>query len=582
MRLSRRTVLGLAPAVLLVGCAEVPSSGPVVEVSATPGAPATGGLEIAPDPPAMGATPELILAGFLAASLVPTNNYAVARQFLTARASTAWNPASGVQVYDSDNHPPVVTDSSALLRAPLLGSIDAGGFYTSGHQPDFEHDFRLTEVGDQWRIDSPGDGVLVSRYELLRAYSVLGVHCLDRLGSGLVVQQVFLPTRSVTATAAVQALLRGASQWLHPAVTTAVIDGTSLATPAVTLDADGVAQVSLTNQIGGLRDDQRRGLAAQLLWTLNDRTRVSGLRIQQQGQSFAVPGAGADGVVHASALAGFAPVVEPTSRDPHALVGGKLVRLVSTGAIPDAELLPDGWGHSAQSFALSTDGASLAVVADSGTRLFSAHAPASSQPTLLAEGTALLRPQFGPDGQVWALDRGAAGGRAALITAKDGQAGRVVLPDLAGAVPIAARVAPGGGRLALVTSGGSADQLGFVRLRGNPDLLIDGWRPLTLVSSLGELGVLRDVAWISSTRLVVLGAVDASSSAEVFVVDVDASEVDSIGPGTDMQLSSLAALPTTSGIVVSALTTDGKVLVYQDGSRWQQYTSGASAICYQG
>ncbi len=582
MRLSRRTLMSMLAVPLVAGCAQVPSSGPLVEVSGAPSTTATGGLDIAPDPPAMGATPELILAGFLAACLVPTNNYAVARQFLTARASTAWDPNSAVHVYDSDNHPPVVTDSSALLRAPLLGSVDAGGFYTSGFEPDFEHDFDLTQVGDQWRIDAPGDGVLVSRYELVRAYSALSVHCLDRLGDRLVVQQVFLPTRSLNATTAVQALLRGPSPWLHPAVTTAVIDGTTLATPAVTRDAAAVAEVSLSNQIGALGGDQRRGLAAQLLWTLDDQGGASGLRLEQRGQPFSVPGAGADGVIHSSALASFAPVVEPTSRDLQAVIDQKLVRLVSTGSNPVGAALPPEWDHQVLSFALSTDAVTMALVVDAGRQVYSTRIGTTTQPALLAEGSALLRPQIDSSGRIYTLDQGPAGGAATLLTALDGHVERIGLPDLGGAAPIAARVAPGGGRLALVTAGPEANQLGFVRLRGNPDLALDGWRPLTLVSSLGPLTVLRDVAWISATHMVVLGAVDAASSAEVFVVDVDASEVESLGPGIDMQLSSLAALPTTSGIVAAALTADGKVLVYQDGSRWQQYAKGASAISYQG
>lgn len=582
MKLSRRTVLGLASATFLAGCSRVPISGPVVRVSGSPGVTATGGVDIAPAPPAVGATPELILTGFLAASLVPTDNYAAARQFLTPRASTAWVPNASVNVYDSDNHPPVTTDSSALLRAPLLGTIDVRGFYTAGYEPAFEHDFNLVKIGDQWRINAPGDGVFVSRYELHRAYSILSVHYLNRLGSGLVPQQVFIPTRGLSPTTAAQALLRGASPWLRPAVTTAVIDGTGLAAPAVTVDSAGVAEVSLTDQIGSLHDQQRKALAAQFFWTLDDRTPINGLRLEQRGQAFSVPGAGADGVVRAPALADLAPVPDATRRDAYAIVGGTLNRLVTTGFAATGGSWAKGWNHQVQAISLSADGRVVALVADSSTRLFTVRTDSDAQPVPVAEGGALLRPQIDATGTIWVVDRASPGG-ASMLTVSGGVVTRTTLTGLAAAVPVAARVSPGGERLALVTVQQGLTQLGFLRLRGNPGLVVDGWRALTLVSSLGPLDVLRDVGWISATQLVVLGAVDVSSPAEVFVVDVDGSDVDSLGPGVDMQLSSLAALPTTSGIAMCALTSGGSVLVYQDGSRWQRYGGDSvSAVSYQG
>ncbi|SER69578.1 Lipoprotein LpqB beta-propeller domain-containing protein [Propionibacterium cyclohexanicum] len=581
MKLTRRTVLGFVPIGLMSGCAQVPSSGPVLEVSNPAASPAPGGVVVAPDPPAADATPELILAGFLTACLVPTDNYAVARQFLTPRASTAWVPSAAVNVYDSDSHPPVVTDSSALLRAPLLGTIDVRGYYTADYKPDFQHDFSLVKVGDQWRINSPGQGIFVSRYELHRAYSILRVHCLNRWGTGLVPQQVFMPNRRLSPTTAAQALLRGTSPWLRPAVTTAVIDGTTLAAPAVTIDSQGVAEVSLSAQIGALHDDQRRALAAQFLWTLGDQTRLGGLRLEQQGRPFAVPGAGADGVIRASALASFAPVVEATRSDAYVVAAGKLSRLLPSGVVTAGGVLSAGWDHEVQSISLSTDGTTVALVTDGSSRLFTARTDTNAAPTRLADGTEFLRPQLDPSGRIWVVDRAGEAGASLVVVTAD-RVERAILAGLP-AAPLAARLSPAGERLAVIAGTPGSSKLGFFRVGGNPELVVDGWRTLTVVSSQGVLGAVQDVGWISATRMVVLAALDASSPAEVFLVDVDGSEVESLGPGIDMSLRGIAALPSTNGVAICALTSGGTVLVYQEGARWLRHdVNEVSAISYQG
>ena len=108
---SARTIGALVAVALLAGCATVPTSGPVDRHTPQ----ATGvnsGVRIDPLPPADGASPLLVVEGFLHAMSVYQPDYAVARQYLTPSASAAWHPESGVQVY-ADGVPPAEYGLSA-------------------------------------------------------------------------------------------------------------------------------------------------------------------------------------------------------------------------------------------------------------------------------------------------------------------------------------------------------------------------------------------------------------------------------------------------------------------------------------
>ena len=70
-------------ALLLSGCASIPSSGPVQAGDPLP-ADTANDVDILVPGPADGAGQRDILEGFITAALSPRNNYQVAREFLTA------------------------------------------------------------------------------------------------------------------------------------------------------------------------------------------------------------------------------------------------------------------------------------------------------------------------------------------------------------------------------------------------------------------------------------------------------------------------------------------------------------------
>src|SRR5207342_2463416 len=83
------------------------------------------------------------------------------------------------------------------------------------------------------------------------------------------------------------ALLNGPSEWLNPAVSSAIPPNTSLSVDSVTI-TDGIAEVPLSDSILALPDPQRSLLAAQIVYTLEQVGGVKGVLIKVNEQPFRV------------------------------------------------------------------------------------------------------------------------------------------------------------------------------------------------------------------------------------------------------------------------------------------------------
>lgn len=581
MRLSRRALCAAALAGL-AGCATVPTRGPVVEVPASSNQAQPGGVRIAPDPPAPGATRELILAGFLAACLDPTDGYAVARQYLAPSAAANWDPTRGVSVYDADGHPPVVTDTGALVRAPLLGKVSSEGFYTAVHEPDFSHLFSMGRVDNQWRILEPPEGLLVSRYQFVRAFQAQLVYFLDRLGQRVVAEEVYVPNLIASPTSAIQALLRGPSAWLRPAVLDVLPADVKLAAPAVTLSKDGIAEVSLTAPVESLSAEQRLQMSAQVLWTLSNFSHMSGVRITSSGNPLVFPNQDSDGVLRMSSVTGLAAVNPTPSRQIFGLADGVAVRLPdSAGGSTQPVVGPFGrpWGHTPGAMAVTPDGASVVMTTADGEQMYSAGV-VDQEPRQRLQAQGLGRPQVDADGVVWVCAQTTAG--PSLYQVTDSAAQRYPLTDLAGSRVLSLRISPDRTRVAVVVDQAGTRQFGLLRLRGTDALTVDGWMPVPLNATGGQLTDLRDVCWASATDVLLLGATTADPHLSVYQADVTGAQVAALGPVADTGAQSLAALPASTGLVSCLLTSDGRVLRYEDTSRWIEIGAGFSAVCYAG
>jgi hemin uptake protein HemP len=279
-------------AVLLAGCAQVPTSGPIVDVEQPVTEVDPGSfVRVLARPPQPGMSQMEIVQGFLDAASGFEDAHAVAEQYLTPSEADQWNPAVGVRVYANDTE---------ALTNPSDGLVDLtgvqAGFISSRAQyiqspPDtaLSVRFELQKVGAEWRISGAPAGLLLSRAAVERSYREFQTYFVALPGGILAPNPVlFTSSQRDVSSDLVRSLLSGPSRWLQPAVRNAFPPGTRLNS---VLNADGVARVDLSSEILQADDVTREQMSAQLVWTLRQVPGIRSVVISADGQPFAVPGA---------------------------------------------------------------------------------------------------------------------------------------------------------------------------------------------------------------------------------------------------------------------------------------------------
>lgn len=280
----------LAVAVLLSACAQVPTSGPIVEVDQpVTDVTTTSFVRVLARPPRPGMSPTEIVQGFLDAASGFEDDHAVAKEYLTAQAARQWNPSAGVRVYGNDTEALATpTDDKVVMTASQVGLISSRSQYVQS-PPDstLEVGFDLVRVGTDWRISQAPQGLLLSRAAVERSYREYETYYVAEPGGILAPNPVLFASsqRDVTADL-VQALLAGPSRWLEPAVSSAFPARTRLLGVTVT---DGVARVDFTAALATADAGARQEISAQLVWTLRQIAGLRAVAITVAGQPFEVP-----------------------------------------------------------------------------------------------------------------------------------------------------------------------------------------------------------------------------------------------------------------------------------------------------
>lgn len=567
---------------LLTGCASLPTEGPVQQV----GEGSTrqpGGLDVVPAPPVVDGSPELILAGFLSAvSSGASNRFSIARQYLTPPAAETWNPGAEVRLFTTEI-PPITTDSSAVLTGQVVGRLDAQGHYTAMTAQPFTHNFAMTQVDGQWRIADPGNGIWVADSQLASAFQVVGVYYLNHAGVQVVAQNVYLARAEATPTMAIQALLRGPTEWLGPAVMSALPSGTQLTVSSVPVDADGIAQLSFTGELLDLSSDQVAQLAAQVVWTLSAFPAIRGVAITSQGRALSVTGADPQGVVRMDAVRRFAPVTTPGVDAVFAVQNDHVVTLAAQDdwGSPLNGVLGSGWGPLG-ALSVSADGRQFAVLDQAGSRMWVVASGSDTLPAPL-EAVGLVDPQVESSGTTWVIAHPAGGPPTLMKLAPDQTVSAAALEELAGTRVLAFRVSPDHTRIAVVVMDGEGrTTLGLLRFRSLDRMQVDGWRPLVLNTATGELRSIREVGWASDTDLVVLAGLRTVDEQVVWRTDVDAARVESLGPANGSDVVQIAVQPRADGLSAVLRTGGGLGLRYESRSRWVGVGQGLTAITLAG
>lgn len=573
----RRALLRRGAALLLAASVTAACGLPVEGGVRSPGrvsgdAQEPAGTQALPPGPQDGDGPREIVQGFLRAQASPTDDHALAREFLHPEIRESWSddqvlvrtPAVDLAVNPDDQ-------SRVVVRAQVVAEITTDGSHQL--QPKrFEEEYVLRDDAGQLRLVEVPEGLLLTPRDANSSFEPKDVYFLREGAAGelprLVPDRVFLPVDADPAEALVRSLLTGPSSALTSAVTTAVPEGTELRRPVAT--DDGVVTVDLTGQLDALSVPARQQLSAQLVWTLRGAGQVfTSLRLLHDGRPLQVEGAG-----QVQDRAEW-PAYDPTRPEQDGTL--LLVR--------DGRLAAIGGGPPTSE---ATDGR-LPVAAGVAS-------PSTGSVALLSTAPDVVRigPAAGPFDV--ALQRGPVGsmswgaGDAGLFVVEVGAEPQVLLLPGSGAAPVAVphdrpqrvgplasvRVSRDGARVAAVFGAGAERQVFAGRVERAPEgLRMAGFRPVA-----PSLTDVADVAWESPTSLIVLGALGTANRLPVRVA-VDGSELDPVRTlGLDGEPQALAAAP-GQPLVVGTRLDDRAVLFVEESGLFREPVPG-SAPAYPG
>lgn len=573
--------LAILAALAMTGCVSVPTAGPV-EPGGMPSGSSSARVQIEPAPPVPDASPGLVVEGFLHAMSNSVGDYAIARSYLSEAARDAWRPKQGVLVYDN-SYPVTISEDSVVMEAPLEGELGPDGSFTHLNET-YRIDFGLVkDQTGQWRITNPPDGVLISQYLFERFYERYNLYFFDPGYQTLVPDPIFLERSSQPATPLMEALLRGPSVWLRPAVVSAFPAETtmSLASPV----GNGIVEVSLGEGIANLNDAQRSRMAAQIVWTLRQVREVPGVRLLLNGEGYAVPEQNADGVIAMDAYGGVDPVLA-TSDELYVATSDGLAIVRSNEAEARTEKVGGSCAEVSQpvsSFAVTpAAGASRQVAAVVSGQLWTCGLePGSQLSTAPGVSGDILRPQYSRFGELWAMTSQSSTN--SLYRVSEAAADRVDTAAIADSQVRAFRISPDGMRMAVIRRVDGEWQLGLLRIERGEQFAVSGWRPIVLSAASDKAPLVPlDVGWVDATRLMVLATEPAGQTeGEPYVVNQDGTELSQIGPG-DWAPKALATFPQTAGHKAVVVSTKGSLWRYQDDYRWPFLLDEVQTASYPG
>ena len=194
---------------------------------------------------------------------------------------------------------------------------------------------------------------------------------------------------------------------------------------------------------------------------------------------------------------------------------------------------------------------------------------------VLATGVNLRRPQVLRDHSIMTFSDT---DPTLIVVGSDGARMSTVV-DLGGRRVTSFSVAPDAIRVALVLERGKTRALGIGLLsRQEGAVHLSHITDIPLSSSDVNLSIITDVAWLSQTRLCVLGrAIDAGVTTPYEIV-VDGSGATSMGQLTATSMAAVVALPTEMGTEAVVLCEDGTLLLHEESFRWRQILQGVNAV----
>lgn len=562
-----KRVLIASFALLLSGCAGIPSSSEVKfgdEVSTDA---SSQFVRVIARPPSAGMSPQELIQGFLDASADPSDDYAIARKYLSPKVASSWSPEAGIEIYDGAELELQANGDRVIGVGAKVGEVTVAGRYELAPTvTNINASFSVEKTADgEWRISDLKDGLYLSSGDVERSYRSFPVYFFNQGLTELVTDSVLVQVGSSgAATTLVRSLLNGPSSYLLLSTKNAFPTGTRLTYGSVPVD-NGQAQVDLSNEVLVADELTRRALSAQLVWTLSSLPNVSSVKITVSGQPLALTDV--DNVQTLNDWSALSPSENPGANVLNVIRGNQVVRLSESGS----EIQVAGGSIPLGSAALNKTADRIAAVSAEGTALLATNSNDGTFATV-AIGSQISRPTWDPANNLMFADFG----KGVLELGADGTIRTVPieLTSLGTDNQIKqVALARDGVRVALVISAGLSDVLAVGSVVRNET----GVRIVGLHRVERNVTLIRDLAWKSPTTLMVLGG-DAQATDRLFTISLMDGQV--IGLGSPVGSQSLIV----DGLGQAALSlndaTEQSVFVQKFGA-WTVTTKGQVAFYSQ-
>ncbi|WP_394938915.1 LpqB family beta-propeller domain-containing protein [Psychromicrobium sp. YIM B11713] len=274
MRTNVKRFIGMfaLSALLLSGCASIPTGGDVGKVQNSPGSTSDDfNIGYTEQPPAPNASQQDIVRGFLDAATGVGNNFQVAKKYLTDAAAVSWDSSERTVVYQGTPEISATGGNSAFsAKLQVQSIVDASGILTPAPPRSTESlKFGLTKVDGQWRINSLPDGIALATNIFTDLFRHQTLYFYDPGFRYLVPDVRWLAGKGGSAAVGVvNALLNGPAPYLKGAVASAFPDGMRLESPTVPIE-NSIATVDLSAKpLLDASSTARLQMQTQLLATL--------------------------------------------------------------------------------------------------------------------------------------------------------------------------------------------------------------------------------------------------------------------------------------------------------------------------
>lgn len=554
-----RRALAAVAALLLAGCAQLPTSGEVHW--ADPQIPDAYSVDVLAEGPMEDASAQEIVEGFMRASAYGhSDGFTVAQEYLTAEAGAEWDPTAPVRIFAANEAPTYSTgsDGGVTVTVQTRAIVDEDGRYTERESSAYTASFTLVKDSNgQWRIASLADGLLISDTNFTQTFSSSSLYFVTNDVTALVPEQRWYPREDRMALL-LRGLLGGPSGWMRPSVATAFPAGTALDRAGIDV-VDGVANVHLTEAAAGADQAQIALMYAQAESTLAVLTEIAGVRLIVNGQQLD-PGAAAAELSLPQSVPG-----------PLLISGGQLRRWTGSDLQLVAGTL-DMTGLDPRHPAVPFEGVDAPSVVLSGADQLVTIPTDVAESEVLWEGTALIPPSIDRYGWIWTGDSANSG----ALTAVNGGTGlaSVAVSWLSGRQVAHVRVAADGARVVIVSV-----QDGVTRVEVAAVVRDSTGRP-TLVSEplqVGEtLQSVADISWIDQSSLAVLGSLLSEPTPRVHVVVIGGQA--SLMPPVEDAIGVASNRNSRSMVITTA---DGYLFV-RSGNGWRQVAGAAADPAFSG